>query len=109
MPQYNVYVLPVMILHIENIEAENPEAAITQAIEIAKQTHLNLQQDCRDAPVHADEFARYVVDPVIGGWPDYGGCMVYLDREHLQADGRDWRDAMPVYEHPRAMAANAKQ
>src|SRR5262245_46635119 len=98
MPKYNVYLLPVMVLHIENVEADNPDAAITKAIAVAEETYLNRQHDCCQAPVFADEF----VDPVVGGWPDYGGCMVFLDREHLQADGRDRRDAMPVYQHPRS-------
>jgi hypothetical protein len=102
MPTYNVYLLPVMVLHIENVDAKDPEEAITKAIQTAETTHLKMQQDCTQVPVFADEFARYVVDPVVGGWPDYGGCMVYLDREHLRADRQDQRHSMPIYEHPRS-------
>ncbi len=98
MPIFNVYLFPVMTLHVCGIEAEDATQAIEKAIQFAESEHLHPDTNPRSPLVYADEFVRYVVDPVVNGEPDYRKSETYLDAAHLASDQWDKQSGYPSYE-----------
>ena len=113
MPCYDVYLCPVVRVKIVNIEAEDPQAAIAQAIAIAdlrflEEEFISEAQEREQPPgkivysALADEFSHYLVDEVApSGEVDADKSMFYLDEAHVH-DGLDSCGEYPecVYPQP---------
>lgn len=98
MPLFHVYLYPVMVVEIAPVEAPDVKQAIQRAIAQAKHGQLDPQGDCARAPLFAEEFARYVVYPLVAGQPNYGNSAIYLDAAHYQADRTDRDDGIPLFD-----------
>jgi hypothetical protein len=97
-PKFNVYLYPAMVLHLSDIDADDPTQAITKAIQIAEADYLDAGGNPRAGLVYAEEFVRYVVDPVVNGEPDYDKSETFLDVAHLAGDQRDRSSGFQAYD-----------
>ncbi|HTN76159.1 MAG TPA: hypothetical protein VL096_12970 [Pirellulaceae bacterium] len=99
MPWFQVEVHHVVAWRSADIEADDAEDAIAQAIAAVRTKYAAAIDNDRQGPIFDEEFARYVVDPVVDGRPLPEAGVTYLDLAHLAADDKDRADGLPIYAH----------
>lgn len=100
MVRFRVYLYPVMVVCVPDVEAADPRQAIAQANAWAQANLLSTAGEHVETPVFAEEFCRYVVDPFVDDKPAGEQSETYLDAAHQWADEHDRAHGFPLYERP---------